>query len=176
MVASLAYSITIVLLILMFFNVSILDVVFGDSDYILELQNLNNEPVVSNLEIDGEAYLQICPYSNCQIEVINSSFIHPSTNSLMINHSIDFNVVYNLKGTNTSISKINLEKFRESMNGCIVYNIVEDSKHKLYFCDDGIDIIKRNSDSESWYYESIGIYDEFKNTYIVKGDFKSSNS
>ena len=27
-----------------------------------------------------------------------------------------------------------------------------------------------NSDSKSWYYDSIGIYDAIKNTYIVKGD------
>jgi hypothetical protein len=28
----------------------------------------------------------------------------------------------------------------------------------------------KNSDSKSWSYDSIGIYDEIKNTYIVKGD------
>ena len=28
----------------------------------------------------------------------------------------------------------------------------------------------RNSDSKTWSYDSIGIYDAIKNTYTVKGD------
>ena len=30
--------------------------------------------------------------------------------------------------------------------------------------------MSRNSDSKSWYYDSIGIYGAIKNTYTVKGD------
>jgi hypothetical protein len=164
-----------ILLILLFFYVHIINLVFGDSDYILELNNVNKEPIVSKLEIDGEAYMQICPHGKCKIEVINSSFNHPSNNNLMIEHSIDFNVKYNITGINTGHNKKEfLEKFSESMKGCIVYNITKNNEHKIYFCDNGIDIITRNLDSKSWYYESIGIYDTLKNTYVVKGDFKSN--
>ena len=34
----------------------------------------------------------------------------------------------------------------------------------------------RNSDSKSWYYDSIGIYDAIKNTYTVKGDFINNST
>jgi hypothetical protein len=36
------------------------NLVYGDSDFILELQNVNKEPIVSKLEINGENFLQIC--------------------------------------------------------------------------------------------------------------------
>jgi hypothetical protein len=39
-----------------------------------------------------------------------------------------------------------------------------------------MDIIKRTSDSKSWYYDSVGIYDALKNTYTVKGDFINNST
>jgi hypothetical protein len=35
--------------------------VFGDSDFVLELKNVNKGPTISKLEITGENFQQICP-------------------------------------------------------------------------------------------------------------------
>lgn len=39
-------------------------------------------------------------------------------------------------------------------------------KYKTFFCSDGTKSIIRNSDSKTWYYDSIGIYDAIKNTIL----------
>ena len=44
---------TIILILLSIFTISI-NSVFGDSDFVLELINVNKAPTISNLEIDGE--------------------------------------------------------------------------------------------------------------------------
>lgn len=56
------------------------------------------------------------------------------------------------------------------MNSCLIYDVIEDKGQKIYFCKDGINNMIRNSDSKYWYYDSIGIYDAIKNTFIVKGN------
>ena len=147
--------------------------VYGDSDFTLELQNVNKEPIISKLEIDdGENFHQICPIDTCKIESTNSSFNPPKLGNMTIAHTIDFTLKYN----NTDvvnvepIKKEHTEKFSESMNACIIYDIIKDKGREIYFCKDGPNSMSRNSDSKSWYYESIGIYDAIKNTYTVKAD------
>ena len=143
----------------------------GDSDFILELQNVNKEPIVSKLEIDGENFQQICPINNCKIEFTNSSFNPPKSDNMTINHTIDFNLKYNSTDVNVDpMKKERTEKFSESMNACIIYDIIEDKGREVFFCENGTNSMSRNSDSKSWYYDSIGIYDAIKNTYTVKGD------
>ncbi len=145
--------------------------VYGDSDFILELQNVNKEPIVSKLEIDGENFQQICPIDKCKIEFTNSSFNPPKPGNMTIDHTIDFNLKYNNTDVNVDpMKKEHTEKFSESMNACIIYDIIEDKGREIYFCEDGTNSMSRNSDSKSWYYDSIGIYDAIKNTYTVKGD------
>ena len=145
--------------------------VYGDSDFILELQNVNKEPIVSKLEIDGENFQQICPINNCKIEFTNSSFNPPKQDNMTINHTIDFNLKYNSTDVNVNLmKKEHTEKFNESMNVCIIYDIIEDKGREIYLCKNGTNSVSRNSDSKSWYYDSIGIYDAIKNTYTVKGD------
>ena len=90
---------------------------------------------------------------------------------MTIAHTIDFNLKYNNTDVNEEpIKKEHTEKFSESMNACIIYDIIKDKGREIYFCKDGTNSMSRNSDSKSWYYESIGIYDAIKNTYIVKSD------
>ena len=145
--------------------------VYGDSDFILELQNVNKEHIVSKLEIDGENFQQICPIDTCKIEFTNSSFNPPKLGNMTIAHTLDFNVKYNNTDVNEElIKKEHTEKFIESMNACIIYDIIEDKEREIYFCKDEINSMSRNSDSKFWYYESIGIYDAIKNTYTVKAD------
>jgi hypothetical protein len=99
--------------------------VYGDSDFILELQNINKEPTVSKLEINGENFLQICPINNCKIEFTNSSFNPPKPDNMTINHTIDFNLKYNSTDANlVPMKKEYTEKFSESMNSYIIYDII----------------------------------------------------
>ena len=161
---------TIILILGIILTITI-NSVFGDSDFVLELINVNEEPAISNLEIDGENVKEICPTIKCELEFTNSSFNPPESNNMTIGHTIVFNLKYNSTDMDSDpIKKEYFEKFSESMNSCLIYNIIEDKAQKIYFCNDGINNMVRNSDSKSWYYNSFGIYDAIKNTYNVKGD------
>lgn len=163
------------ILVLGVFSISI-NFIFGDSDFILELKDVSKVPTISKLELDGESSMQICPSGKCEIVVINSSFSPPISTNLTIAHTINFNVKFNLTDINVdSKQKEHFEKFSESMDPCLIYDIIKDKGREIYFCSSVIDIINRISDSKSWYYDSIGIYDAIKNTYIVKGDFISNS-
>ncbi len=162
------------ILVLGVFSISI-NFIFGDSDFILELKDVSKVPKISKLELDGESSMQICPSGKCEIVVINSSFSLPTSTNLTIAHTINFNVKFNLTDINVdSKQKEHFEKFSESMDPCLIYDIIKDKGREIYFCS-SVDIINRISDSKSWYYDSIGIYDAIKNTYTVKGDFISNS-
>ncbi|HSL13024.1 MAG TPA: hypothetical protein VK882_02100 [Nitrososphaeraceae archaeon] len=162
------------ILVLGVFSISI-NFIFGDSDFILELKDVSKVPTISKLELDGESSMQICPSGKCEIVVINSSFSLPTSTNLTIAHTINFNVKFNLTDINVdSKQKEHFEKFSESMDPCLIYDIIKDKGREIYFCS-SVDIINRISDSKSWYYDSIGIYDAIKNTYTVKGDFISNS-
>jgi hypothetical protein len=160
-----------ILILGIFFTISI-NSVFGDSDFVLELQNVNKEPTISKLEISGENVEEICPTVKCKLEFTNSSFNLPESNNMTIAHTINFKLKYN----NTDDLNLNptkkeySEKFSETMKSCLIYDIIEDKGREIYFCSDGTNSMIRNSDSKSWYYDSIGIYDAIKNIYTVKGD------
>ena len=163
------------ILVLGVFSISI-NFIFGDSDFILELKDVSKVPTISKLELDGESSMQICPSGKCEIVIINSSFSPPTSTNLTITHTINFNVKVNLTDINVdSKQKEHFEKFSESMNPCLIYDIIKDKGREIYFCSSVIDIINRISDSKSWYYDSIGIYEAIKNTYTVKGDFISNS-
>ncbi len=162
------------ILVLGVFSISI-NFIFGDSDFILELKDVSKVPTISKLELDGESSMQICPSGKCEIVVINSSFSLPTSTNLTIAHTINFNVKFNLTDINVdSKQKEHFEKFSEGMDPCLIYDIIKDKGREIYFCS-SVDIINRISDSKSWYYDSIGIYDAIKNTYTVKGDFISNS-
>lgn len=167
---------SLILILTSIFTITI-NYVFGDSDFILELINVNKAPTISNLEIDGENVQEICPTSNCELEFTNSSFNPPESNNMSISHTINFNLKYNITDvTLDPIKKEYFEKFSESMNACIIYNIIKNKGHEIYFCNDKTNTMNRISDSKTWYYESIGIYDAIKNTYIVKGDLINNST
>jgi hypothetical protein len=148
-----------------------INMVFGDSDFVLELKNVNKDPTISKLEITGENFQQICPIDKCELEFTKSSFTPPEPHNMTIAHTIEFNLKYNNTNANVdSMKKELFEKFSESMSACIIYDIIKDKGREIYFCNDETNSMSRNSDSKSWYYDSIGIYDAIKNTYTIKGD------
>lgn len=151
--------------------------VFADSDFVLKLINVNTVPMISNLEIDGESVQEICPLDKCKLEFINSSFHPPKSNNMTIVHTINFNLNDNITDVDSvSLKKDYSEKFSEIMSSCVVYDIIENKEQKIYLCSDKTNSIMRNSDSKTWYYDSIGIYDAIKNTYTVKGDLISNST
>jgi len=159
-----------ILILILIFTIS-MNSIFADSDFILELTNVNKSPTVSNLEIESEKIQEICPTSKCELEFTNTSFIPPKLNNMSIAHTIDFNLLYNNTDFDSDpINKEYSEKFSERMKSCIIYDIINDKGREIYFCNDTTNIMNRISDSKGWYYDSIGIYDAIKNTYTVKGD------
>ena len=163
------------ILVLGVFSISV-NFSFGDSDFILELEEVSKAPTISKLELDGEISMQISPSGKCEIVFSNSSFIQTTSNTLTIAHSINFSIKFNITDTNAdSKQKEYFEKFSERMDKCLIYNIIKDKGREIYFCNSIINSIIRISDSKSWYYDSIGIYDAIKNTYTVKGDFISNS-
>jgi hypothetical protein len=53
---------------------------------------------------------------------------------MTINHTIDFNLKYNSTDANVvPMKKEHTEKFSESMNSCIIYDIIEDKDEKFIF-------------------------------------------
>jgi hypothetical protein len=168
---------SIMLILVSIFTISI-NFVFGDSDFVLELINVNTVPTISNLEIDGENVEELCPTSNCKLEFTNNStFNPPNPYNTNIAHTIDFKLLYNSTDADSfPIKKESFKKFRESMNSCIIYNVIENNKEKIYFCRDQTNTMSRISDSKVWYYDSIGIYDTIKNTYTVKGDLRDNST
>ena len=132
----------------------------GDSDSVLELKNVNKDPTISKLEIDCESCLQICPIGKCELEFTNSSFTPPGPYNMTIAHTIGFNLKYNVTNANVDLMEREyFEKFSKNMSTCIIYDIIKDKGREIYFCDDKTNNMSRNSDSKSWYYDSIGIYD-----------------
>ena len=89
------FNICSLILILGFIFTISINSVFGDSDFVLELINVNTVPTISNLEIDGENVQEICPLDRCKLDFLNSSFNPPEPNNMTIAHTIDFNVKYN---------------------------------------------------------------------------------
>jgi hypothetical protein len=159
------------ILILGFIITISINSVFADSDFVLKLINVNTLPTISNLEIDGENVQEICPLNKCKLEFINSSFNPPKPNNMTIAHTIIFNLKDNFTNVDSvSLKKVYSEKFSEIMNSCVIYDVIESNEQKIYFCTDGKNNITRKSDSKTWYYDSIGIYDAIKNIYTVKGD------
>ena len=52
---------------------------------------------------------------------------------MTINHIIDFNLKYNSIDVNVCpINKERTEKFSESMNACIVYDIIDDKGREIF--------------------------------------------
>ena len=85
---------TRILILISIFTISI-NSVFSDSDFVLELQNVNKDPTISNLEIEGENVEEIYPTNKCKLEFTNSSFILPGPKNMTIDYSINFNLKYN---------------------------------------------------------------------------------
>ena len=65
-------------------------------------------------------------------------------------HTINFNLKYNsIDVTSDPIKKEYSEKFSESMNACIIYDIIKDKENEIYFYNDRTNTMNRISDSKT---------------------------
>ena len=91
-----------------FFTISI-NSIYRDSDFVLELKNVNKDPTISKLEIEVENVQEMCPTDKFKLEVTNSLFISPKPDNMTISHTISFNLKYNITtDANIDLTKTNI--------------------------------------------------------------------
>jgi hypothetical protein len=158
------------------------------SDFVLEVQNVSTNPIVTKFLIRDEVYNQLCPLGQCSIEYDpNSSvtFSLPDDNYPFMYHSFQFTINYNnisnsLNNTNDGISDKLKEysiKFLSGESTCYIdfYKSIENKEQQIYYCeDDGIDTsITRIYDNKKWNYDTIEKYDAELDIFTLNGTFRN---
>jgi hypothetical protein len=158
------------------------------SDFVLEVQNVSTNPIVTKFLIRDEVYNQLCPLGQCSIEYDpNSSvtFSLPDDNYPFMYHSFQFTINYNnisnsLNNTNDGISDKLKEysiKFLSGESTCHIdfYKSIVNKEQQIYYCeDDGIDTsITRIYDNKKWNYDAIEKYDAELDIFTLNGTFRN---
>jgi hypothetical protein len=158
------------------------------SDFVLEVQNVSTNPIVTKFLIRDEVYNQLCPLGQCSIEYDpNSSvtFSLPDDNYPFMYHSFQFTINYNnisnsLNNTNDGISDKLKEysiKFLSGESTCHIdfYKSIVNKEQQIYYCeDDGIDTsITRIYDNKIWNYDAIEKYDAELDIFTLNGTFRN---
>jgi hypothetical protein len=158
------------------------------SDFVLEVQNVSTNPIVTKFLITDEVYNQLCPLGQCSIEYDpNSSvtFSLPDDNYPFMYHSFQFTINYNnisnsVNNTNDGISKELKEysiKFLSGESTCHIdfHKSIVNKEQQIYYCeDDGIDTsITRIYDNKKWNYDAIEKYDAELDIFILNGTFRN---
>lgn len=158
------------------------------SDFVLEVQNVSTNPIVTKFLIRDEVYNQLCPLGQCSIEYDpNSSvtFSLPDDNYPFMYHSFQFTINYNnilnsVNNTNDGISDKLKEysiKFLSGESTCYIdfYKSIENKEQQIYYCeDDGIDTsITRIYDNKKWNYDAIEKYDAELDIFTLNGTFRN---
>jgi hypothetical protein len=158
------------------------------SDFVLEVQNVSINPIVTKFLIRDEVYNQLCPLGQCSIEYDpNSSvtFSLPDNNYPFMYHSFQFTINYNnilnsVNNTNDGISDKLKEysiKFLSGESTCYIdfYKSIENKEQQIYYCeDDGIDTsITRIYDNKKWNYDAIEKYDAELDIFTLNGTFRN---
>jgi hypothetical protein len=158
------------------------------SDFVLEVQNVSTNPIVTKFLIRDEVYNQLCPLGQCSIEYDpNSSvtFSLPDNNYPFMYHSFQFTINYNnilnsVNNTNDGISDKLKEysiKFLSGESTCHIdfYKSIVNKEQQIYYCeDDGIDTsITRIYDNKKWNYDAIEKYDAELDIFTLNGTFRN---
>lgn len=158
------------------------------SDFVLEVQNVSTNPIVTKFLIRDEVYNQLCPLGQCSIEYDpNSSvtFSLPDDNYPFMYHSFQFTINYNnisnsVNNTNDGISDKLKEysiKFLSGESTCHIdfYKSIVNKEQQIYYCeDDGIDTsITRIYDNKKWNYDAIEKYDAELDIFTLNGTFRN---
>jgi hypothetical protein len=158
------------------------------SDFVLEVQNVSTNPIVTKFLIRDEVYNQLCPLGQCSIEYdpnLSVTFSLPDDNYPFMYHSFQFTINYNnisnsLNNTNDGISDKLKEysiKFLSGESTCHIdfYKSIVNKEQQIYYCeDDGIDTsITRIYDNKKWNYDAIEKYDAELDIFTLNGTFRN---
>jgi hypothetical protein len=158
------------------------------SDFVLEVQNVSTNPIVTKFLIRDEVYNQLCPLGQCSIEYDSNSsvtFSLPDDNYPFMYHSFQFTINYNnilnsVNNTNDRISDKLKEysiKFLSGESTCHIdfYKSIINKEQQIYYCeDDGIDTsITRIYDNKKWHYDAIEKYDSELDIFTLNGTFRN---
>lgn len=132
-----------------------LDLAYGQSDLILEMNTTNEK--LTFLAIEGESYKEICPSGQCKIEYNDDQYgyFHGPSPEIISNNDfrLEDNIIYAVR------------------TSCNIDDIITENDQEIYTCRDGLTTIIRKSDSKSWDYSSTGIFDAKNDTLKIFGNF-----
>ncbi|MGD1834410.1 MAG: hypothetical protein ACPKQO_01650 [Nitrososphaeraceae archaeon] len=167
---------------------------YSKFDFILELDDVTNNPKITYFEARDESSKDICPFKECKIDYELEWFSKPTEEVDGSTFKINFVVMNNTIGLdnqknntigldnqkNNTIGLDNqkleiannqtLQKYQMSMFYCEVNGEVINDYNELYFCNEKTNIL-RESDLKNWYYNSSAIYDANFDTYTVVGKY-----
>jgi hypothetical protein len=159
-----------------------------ESDFVLVVQNVSTNPLVTKFLIRDEVYNQLCPLGQCSIEYDRNSsvtFSLPDDNYPFMYHSFQFTITYNnISNSGNNINDGNSEKLKDysikflsGKSTCYIdfHKSIVNKEQQTYYCeDDGIDTsITRIYDNKKWYYDTIEKYDAELDIFTLNGTFRN---
>src|SRR5688572_18285674 len=132
---------------------------------------------ITNFEIKGESYKQICPSNQCHIDYDYGSFTPPYPYNPVLDFETEFEIIDN----NITSQQVGpkkgeyLQPFSAAMRFCKITDIVENKGQELYYCQNGFTKITRNFDSKMWTFQSNGVYDAINQTLKVSGNLTGNS-
>jgi hypothetical protein len=155
-------------------------------DFVLEVQNVSKNPVVTKFLIRDEVFNQVCPSAQCLIDYNPHSIVFslPADDYPYMYHSFQFTINYNQSNLENISNKEFLKKLKdyssEFLTGestCFIdfHKSIVNEKQRIYYCeDDGVDTsIIRIDDNQQWQYDSIEKYDAGLDTFTLNGTFRN---
>ena len=147
---------------------------YSKFDFILELDNVSNNPKITYFEIRNESSKDICPHKECKIDYEFEWFSTPTKDLDGSTFKINFITLNNTIGSDdqkiVAVNNQTLQKYQMSMFYCQVNTKVDNDYYKIDYCNEQINIL-RESDSKNWDYNSSAIYDINYDTYTVVGKY-----
>ena len=147
---------------------------YSKFDFILELDNVSDNPKITYFEIRNESSKDICPHKECKIDYEFEWFSTPTNDLDGSTFKINFITLNNTIGSDDQkielVNNQTLQKYQMSMFYCQVNTKVDNDYYKIDYCNEQINIL-RESDSKNWDYNSSAIYDINYDTYTVVGKY-----
>ncbi|MGD1838932.1 MAG: hypothetical protein ACPKPY_12855 [Nitrososphaeraceae archaeon] len=138
------------------------------SDFILEMSNVTTDPKITNFELNGTSFNEICPSGKCEINFTSAYFNEPTPDRQSSAYTAKFDLI---ESSNTTKEDEYLQKHGIGMLYCKVDKIIQENNQELYYCSSNLNNILRTFDSPRWYYNSTGVYDAIQDTFKINGTY-----
>ncbi len=153
----------------------------NQNDLVFNVQGLKTSPVTKDFKINGQAWHEICPSNQCQIEEGEYSYyvVTPTSDedSPRVYTSLSFDVHDNITNKNlTPIQKKFAEKYQLSFSCSVnsVKDIIEQPNNVIYKCAGDSTFLRKEhmEDTDKTYYFNVeGIYDNQSDTITATGKY-----